>query len=314
MAIKPVLNIGADLNRKKSQEQIQKSLDSISKNLKITIGVDKTGSAELKKQVSDVDKVLKSKLNIEQQTLKQAKAEKLVADQIDKQRQKLALFQEEMARKSTKLTSGKYSNTVDVNALSSLQSRTNALSIGSASDIKSVQTEMAKINSEFKNIALNAQQARSGFVRFGEEAKHSFQKFSEYMIIGSIWMGVVSQIQKAVQSVYELDNAINQVRIATGQSQEEAKGLIETFKKLGGEANVNLKDTANLYADLSRQGLEGTALEDRFKAISVYSKISGLDVKKSMDIITSAVNGTKRPVEEIIDTFAVLGRRCPPIW
>lgn len=307
MAIKPVLNIGADLNRKKSQEQIQKSLDSISKNLKITIGVDKTGSTELKKQVSDVDKVLKSKLNIEQQTLKQAKAEKLVADQIDKQRQKLALFQEEMARKSTKLTSGKFGSTVDTSVLSSLQSRTSSLSIGSASDIKGVQAEMGKINSEFKNLALNAQQARTGFTRLGDEAKHNFQKISEYAIIGGIFMGMANQIKVAIKASYDLDNAINQVRIVTGQTEEQAQSLVGTFKELGKMANVSLTDTANLYADLTRQGLEGSALEDRFIAISKYSKISGLDVQKSMDIITSAVNGTKRPVEEIIDVMAVLG-------
>ena len=55
---KPVLQITAGIDKKATVKNVQSQLDSISKSLKLTIGVDKSGKEEIKKQVDEYGRLL----------------------------------------------------------------------------------------------------------------------------------------------------------------------------------------------------------------------------------------------------------------
>lgn len=286
---RPTLAITGGLDKQATKKNIQGQLDKLGSELKLTIGVDKNASKdaknvteEKKKQLnverliseakertaraeqkqfdlarSKTSKLLKQEIQdrvtIEKQTLKQANAEKVITNQLEKQREKLALFQAEMERKSTKLTSGKFGSTVDMDALSSLQSRASGLSIGSADDIKSVQSEINKINSQFKDISLNAQQARTGFVRFADESAHSLKKFSEYFFIGSLVMGTIGAIQSGVQAVFELDKALTELKKVVTITDSELKNFIADSYNLAdalGATNLQLIESVTIFSKM----------------------------------------------------------------
>lgn len=332
---KPVLQITASIDKNSTVKKVQSDLDSISKKLTLTIGVDKDGNKTLKETTTEAKKLnnihtealrmnreynktlkdnekyynyqMKTQMSINKQSEKRLQQEKLTTSELDKQRQKLELFQAEMDRKSQKLTTGKFKGTVDQSSLSSLQDRVSGLSIGDASDIKSVQAEMNKINSEFKNIALNAQQARTGFTRFGDEAKNSLVKFSEFFLIGGVVVGFLGQIQQAISTVYELSNALNEIRIVTNKSVEEVNKLGKSYNALAKELSSTTTEITKASAELFRQGLNDEQVNERLQATVKYAKISGLSIEESSKIITANANATGKSVNSIIDIMAKLG-------
>lgn len=296
---RPTLAITGGLDKQATKKVVQAQLDKLGSELKLTIGVDKNagkdakGVTEEKKKQLNVEKLIseakertaraeqkqfdlarsktskllkqeiQDRVTIEKQTLKQANAEKIVTSELDKQREKLRLFQEEFNRKVIKAESGKFKNTLDTDALSSLQSKVGGMSIGDGSDFKSVQSEMNKVNSQFKDITLNAQQARTGMTRFKEEIVDSGKKFTQYFILGGLIVGAINSLKMGVQSVFELDKALTELKKVTTATNEE----INQFTK-------DSYDMADALASTNIQVIE---------AVTIFSKMGyALDQSKQL--------------------------------
>jgi len=104
-----------------------------------------------------------------------------------------------------------------------------------------------------------------------------------------------------------LYNSLNEIRIVTNKTQQEVNNLALSYNKLAKEMNVTTKEVASTAADLFRQGLNDSQVEERMKAIIQYAKISGISLEESNKIITATANATGESVRKIVDIFAYLG-------
>jgi TP901 family phage tail tape measure protein len=114
-------------------------------------------------------------------------------------------------------------------------------------------------------------------------------------------------MQDGIKYITELDNSLNEIRIVTGQSQVEVEKLAKSYNNLGKEMSVTTKEIAGTAADLFRQGLDNSQVEDRMKGIIQYAKISSISLQDSNRIITATANATGESITKIIDMFSLLG-------
>jgi TP901 family phage tail tape measure protein len=190
------------------------------------------------------------------------------------------------------------------------QSIINDLSKMSSSGGKSIKEMSTRID-EFKTKMKESQAAIKNTTKdgysFGQMIEIAAKKIAIWAISTGIIYGTLRQIEKGIQYVVELDNAMNEVRIVTGMTKGEVDDLAKSYNILAKEMGVTTKEIAKTSAELFRQGLAGKDVEERMKAIIKYAKISGISLDESNTIITATANATERSVDDIINIFALLG-------
>jgi len=171
--------------------------------------------------------------------------------------------------------------------------------------LDTLRTRVAQVSGEFRNTN------KDGYA-FSEMLTLAAKKIAIWGISTNLVYGSLNQLKKGISFISELDNSLNQVRIVTGKTQVEVEKLAQSYNKLGKEMSVSTKEIASTSADLYRQGLSDSDVEERMKSIIQYAKISSISLKESNTIITATANATGESVSKIIDIFALLGRQnCP---
>ena len=166
--------------------------------------------------------------------------------------------------------------------------------------LDTLRTRVAQVSGEFRNTN------KDGYA-FSEMLTLAAKKIAIWGISTNLVYGSLNQLKKGISFITELDNSLNQVRIVTGKTQVEVEKLAQSYNKLGKEMSVSTKEIASTSADLYRQGLSDSDVEDRMKSIIQYAKISSISLKESNTIITATANATGESVNKIIDIFALLG-------
>lgn len=177
-------------------------------------------------------------------------------------------------------------------------------------DVKALNIDTPELNDKIKQTgiefsSLRQQAAESGNVM--TRAMENAGKFLRFYLVGGLLVGAVNALKSSVGYVVELDNSLNQIRIVTGQSQQEVQKLANSYNNLAKEMSVTTSEIASEAANLFRQGLGETEVEARMKAIIQYAKISSISMADSDKIITATANATGESVNKIIDIFALLG-------
>ena len=135
----------------------------------------------------------------------------------------------------------------------------------------------------------------------------ALKRMAQWAISGTVIFGTLRQIKAGISYITELDNSLNEIRIVTNKTQQEVNNLALSYNKLAKEMNVTTREIASTAADLFRQGLDDSQVEERMKAIIQYAKISGISLEESNKIITATANATGESVRKIVDIFAMLG-------
>ena len=135
----------------------------------------------------------------------------------------------------------------------------------------------------------------------------ALKRMAQWAISGTLIFGALRQIKEGISYITELDNSLNEIRIVTNKTQQEVNDLALSYNKLAKEMSVTTREITSTAADLFRQGLDDSQVEERMKAIIQYAKISSISLEESNKIITATANATGESVQKIIDIFALLG-------
>lgn len=144
-------------------------------------------------------------------------------------------------------------------------------------------------------------------ISWNEATKIAITRIMQWGIATSLVYGSFHRLQEAIGYIVELDNSLNEIRIVTNKTQDEVNKLAKSYNSLAKEMGTTTKEIASTAADLYRQGLDDSQVEERMRAIIQYAKISQLSVEESNKIITATANATGESVQKIIDIFAFLG-------
>lgn len=179
--------------------------------------------------------------------------------------------------------------------------RNNATSIKQVGlQFDNLKTKVSEVSSHLKNTT------KDGY-NFAQMLELAGKKIAIWGISTQMVYGTWRQIKEGIQYITDLDNALNEIRIVTNKNQEEVNKLALAYNNLSKIMKVSTKDVTSEAANLFRQGLNESQVEERMKAIIKYAKISSISLADSDKIITATANATGESVQKIIDIFALLG-------
>lgn len=223
------------------------------------------------------------------------KAKRALADLTNAQHQYLD------AKKNGNYASMEYWKGEQTNAKASLESVN-----------QSAQQANIAIEAKQKMLALTQQAtvAEGNFKRAAGELSTLFKNVGDTIGRTLVFMGMM-QLKKiwgdAVSYVKEYYDALNEIRIVTGMSEEDANKLGESYRKLGKEMAVSSREIATASVEFYRQGLNESTVNERVKYATMYAKISALGFKESAELITSATNTYNISAKRVADVWSVLG-------
>lgn len=130
---------------------------------------------------------------------------------------------------------------------------------------------------------------------------------------------IVENLKKAWDSAVEYAktyyDALNEIRVVTGMTQEEADALGESYRQMAQEMNLTSTQIAKSAVDIYRQGY--ASAEDVVgvsKGASVFGAITKMDTNKAMNTMTAALQNFQREGENmehlafrIADSWSYLG-------
>lgn len=125
---------------------------------------------------------------------------------------------------------------------------------------------------------------------------------------GSIYK-VVEAVRSAIDTVKELDEAIVDLRIVTGGTQEEAERLLSTYNKMAQQLGATTTEVAEAAVEWQRQGYNLADTNKLIENSMILSKVGMLDSAEAQQYLTSAMKGYNVAVEDslnIVDQLAAI--------
>lgn len=90
-----------------------------------------------------------------------------------------------------------------------------------------------------------------------------------------IMRGLSTLWKNATEYVSTYYDKMNEIRIVTMMTQEEADKLGESYRRMAEEMSVSSGEIATAAVEFWRQGLEESEVNARLKNATMYAKISG---------------------------------------
>lgn len=100
---------------------------------------------------------------------------------------------------------------------------------------------------------------------------------------------------------------LNEIRIVTGMSDEEASRLGDSYRDMAQKMSVSSTEIASAATEFWRQGLGESDVSARLKDTTMYAKISGLAFEEAAELVTAATNSMEIDSQRVVDVFAYLG-------
>lgn len=148
-----------------------------------------------------------------------------------------------------------------------------------------------------------------------DEITRYFQQMTQWVVQMMIINKLQEAWRQAVDYASEYYDALNEIRVVTGMTQEEADVLGESYRQMAQEMNLTSTQIAKSAVDIYRQGY-GSAddVVGVSKGASVFGAITKMDTDKAMETMTAALQNFQRDGESmehlafrIADSWSYLG-------
>lgn len=153
--------------------------------------------------------------------------------------------------------------------------------------------ELASLNKQMKSIQSSA--SAEGLV--GKSWIGSFKKNlgSVTQLLGSIFTldRVEDVAVEMVSNIHEVDDALTDLKMATGVSDTQAQSLMDTYSKMGKELKATGVDIAKSNTEWLKQGKSIAETQKLAEDSIILSKVGDLSSEESTKYLTSAMKGFK---------------------
>ena len=130
--------------------------------------------------------------------------------------------------------------------------------------------------------------------------------FTTYLISSTITMNLTNMLGKVVTNVKELDKAMTDLRIVTGDTKEETKDLIQTYNAMAQDLGTTTTSVAAGATDWLRQGYDAAESAELLRQSMTLSIVGAMESEDATNALTAAMKGYQLSVEEasdVVDKF-----------
>lgn len=163
--------------------------------------------------------------------------------------------------------------------------------------------EFDNLKRQFLNIQAEAKQmglTTSGVVK---EIKEGFNSAVTNVVS---FTAAMSTFRKMVDTAKSLDTSLFNLQVATGQTREETKGLMNTYNQMAKELGSTTNEIAEAADAWLRQGRSIDETNELIKDSAILSKIGMIDSADAAEYLTSALNGYKLSADSALAVISKL--------
>lgn len=176
------------------------------------------------------------------------------------------------------------------------------------SDLKSKlssadSTEFPHLKAEFQSIQAEAKQMGLTGSKAAQQMKSEFQ--SAVTSVMSL-TAAFQTFKQMVGTARNIDDALFNLQVATGQTREETKGLIDTYNQMAKELGSTTTQIAEGADAWLRQGKSIEEANILIKDSMILSKIGMIDASDATENLTAVLNGYKMSAESALAVVSKL--------
>ena len=183
--------------------------------------------------------------------------------------------------------------------------------IGSLNIEESVRTRILDLINQARNAEAMHNQNVSGLNNTTSALGQTLDRISSRLLQMAATMlvlrGLTSIWRNATGFAQQYYDKLNEIRIVTGKSQQQANQLGTSYRNLAKNMKVSATEVAVAAAEFWRQGLDEQQVNERLVATTQYAKISAMEFEDAAEVITAATNTMGVSAQHVVDIFAYLG-------
>lgn len=166
-------------------------------------------------------------------------------------------------------------------------------------------SQMSVMSNQFTQLKSRAKELGLEGRSFIDEIQNDIGKVTEWLGATTIVMGTLNQIRHMVTTVRELDDAVTDLRMVTGDTDKATQSLMKTYTKMGDRLSATTTDVAASASEWLRQGQNIADTNTLIQNSIILSKVGDLDAASSTKYMTSAMKGYQIAAE---DTLSVVDK------
>ena len=161
-----------------------------------------------------------------------------------------------------------------------------------SSDVTQLQDAINKVNSA-------GREGQSFFQSFGGTLREAFQTFTLANMLQDALYKIVDVGRQAVDTVKDINDATTSLQIATGDSYNAVRNLMDSYNEMGQELGALTTEVSTGAEDWLRQGKSISEASTLVKDSMVLSKVANLSSSDATSYLTAMQKGFHKTTEEV---------------
>ena len=257
------------------------------------------GSVASEKQgIKDLEEYSRVLKQITKRKIELADAEKSVESSTQKSNQAVESYVNELKQEILMLTTKLDLLEKGMTGTDALTEATNNRALAE----QRVKTAIAESNTKGKEQLTLVDKLKSSF-------KDYFNNFMSYGLVNNAMNAMTTAIRQSIDTVIELNTAMTDVQMVTGESAEQTAELAHQYSQMAKELGATTTEVANGAAEWLRQGKSVAETNQLLESSMILSKVGAIESSQATELLTSTLNGYKKEANEamhVVDAMAAV--------
>lgn len=145
---------------------------------------------------------------------------------------------------------------------------------------------------------------------FGEALKDAFDNYIGPAALADRAVDLlVDGAKEAYQTIVDLNKAMTDVQMVTGESAEQTAELAHQYSQMAKELGATTTEVANGAAEWLRQGKSVAKTNQLLESSMILSKVGAIESSQATELLTSTLNGYKKEANEamhVVDAMSAV--------
>lgn len=257
------------------------------------------GSVASEKQgIKDLEEYSRVLKQITKRKIELADAEKSVESSTQKSNQAVESYVNELKQEILMLTTKLDLLEKGMTGTDALTEATNNRALAE----QRVKTAIAESNTKGKEQLTLVDKLKSSF-------KDYFNNFMSYGLVNNAMNAMTTAIRQSINAVIELNTAMTDVQMVTGESAEQTAELAHQYSQMAKELGATTTEVANGAAEWLRQGKSVAETNQLLESSMILSKVGAIESSQATELLTSTLNGYKKEANEamhVVDAMSAV--------
>jgi hypothetical protein len=165
--------------------------------------------------------------------------------------------------------------------------------------IGQLKNQVSAVNESFRSTTTSVD-------NFSTTLMKDAKKVLEWMIATSLIIGTLQQVREGIQYVEDLNKAMTNIGMVTGQTAEQLNGMVTEFNSMARELGVDTLAVAEGAGEWIRQGKNAADTMELLRSSTMMSKLGNLEAADATDkliAVTNAYNISAKDSIQVVDTL-----------